>query len=890
MSITASSRVTTLAAIGDLTARNVATGALPDGRVAVAWNNDTSQHLSILATDGTLITTYTLASAAEPATTQGIELAVLPDGTVGVVWSVNTDTVPTLFMRSLDPSGQLSPLRDFGLAISSADLLGRNTLAIQPDGGGFVVMLGPVDPPDGGTGSPTAVVRRVDATGETVAGPTAVLPGRGDPSVAVLPDGRLIVVTEGAAGGDIEMVVLNADGTTAAGPVTVNATTAGTQGNPAVVLLADGRFVVTWDDSGGSASDPCEIRGQLFTAGGEKVGPEFLVNTTVPGRQVNPALVALSDGGFVVAWTDLSGGEALRMRAFHGNGTPRSDEVTVQTGGLNGSNIADLSELPDGRIVVAWFYDVDETVRTRIYDPRIVPADDTVGGGPGDDSYTVDSAGDVILEAPNAGTDLIRTALPYLSLASFPNIENLIGTSDDEQSLTGNGLANAITGADGDDVLKGAAGSDTLLGGLGDDVLVGGAGNDLLGGGAGEDVMRGGAGDDTYQVDSLADVVKEAAGGGTDTVVTSLASYSLASLPEVENIVSTSTVGAQLTGNDRNNVLTGTGLGDGLSGREGDDTLIGDAGDDTLDGGAGLDSLAGGTGNDLYRVDHAGDVVVELAGGGSDRVIASVDWTLGAETEWLSLAGTAALNGTGNALDNKLEGNAGANRLEGAGGNDTLTGGAGADTLTGGAGNDLYRVDAAGDVITELPGEGHDRVIASVDWTLGAEIEWLSLSGTAALNGTGNELDNTLEGNAGANRLEGAGGKDRLIGGDGADTLDGGAGADRLIGGAGEDAFCFAALPAAGEHDQVVGFVSGVDRLLVSAGGFGGGLVEGGAVLLVAAAVPSAAGAPGAVFLYDTDNGRLSFDADGQGSGRAVLVAILNGAPALSAADLQILA
>jgi Ca2+-binding RTX toxin-like protein len=168
-------------------------------------------------------------------------------------------------------------------------------------------------------------------------------------------------------------------------------------------------------------------------------------------------------------------------------------------------------------------------------------------------------------------------------------------------------------------------------------------------------------------------------------------------------------------GHDR---LTGTAWDDVLSGRAGNDTLVGTAGNDALIGGLGADSLVGGAGNDNYTVNDAGDVVVEQAGGGSDRVAAPISWTLGAEIERLGLTGTADLNGTGNALANRLDGNAGANLLDGGAGNDslygrdgndTLVGGAGADALSGGAGADSFRF--AG------PGDAGDRIIGF----LGAE-------------------------------------------------------------------------------------------------------------------------------------------------------------------------
>jgi Ca2+-binding RTX toxin-like protein len=136
------------------------------------------------------------------------------------------------------------------------------------------------------------------------------------------------------------------------------------------------------------------------------------------------------------------------------------------------------------------------------------------------------------------------------------------------------------------------------------------------------------------------------------------------------------------------------------------------------------------------------------------------------------------LSGTGNALNNYLIGNSAANTLTGGAGNDILDGQAGADTLVGGLGDDGYIVDNASDVIAENVGEGIDRVSSALSWTLGANVENLTLSGAGSINGTGNSLSNWLTGNAGSNVLSGLDGNDRLDGGVGNDTLVGGLGSD----------------------------------------------------------------------------------------------------------------
>jgi trimeric autotransporter adhesin len=258
-------------------------------------------------------------------------------------------------------------------------------------------------------------------------------------------------------------------------------------------------------------------------------------------------------------------------------------------------------------------------------------------------------------------------------------------------------------------------------------------------------------------VDSLGDVVTENFSEGIDTVQSSI-SWALGA--NLENLTLTGSNSINGTGNTLNNTLTGN------------------AGNNILDGGAGNDTLIGKAGNDIYIVDSASDVIIELAGEGTDTVKSSISWILGDNLENLTLTGTAAINGTGNTLDNTLTGNAG---------NNILDGGLGNDTLIGGAGDDLYIVDSANDRITEQAGGGTDTVQSSVTWILGANLENLTLTGNSAINGTGNNLDNILIGNSAGNILDGRGGNDTLIGGIGNDTLLGGSGNDTLRGGKGND-------------------------------------------------------------------------------------------------------
>lgn len=313
------------------------------------------------------------------------------------------------------------------------------------------------------------------------------------------------------------------------------------------------------------------------------------------------------------------------------------------------------------------------------------------------------------------------------------------------------------------------------------DTLIGGAGNDTLDGGAGADSMVGGVGDDVYVVNSTADKVVENAGEGTDTVRSSLASYTLTA--NVENLQLT---GAALNGigNDLANIILGNDLNNSLLGGAGNDSLVGGLGNDILNGGAGIDSMAGGAGNDTYYIDNASDYVLEDSNGGNDTVITTLSTTLGGYVSGVSTsdsvynvenltlqAGAAtALNAVGNTDNNRLTGNEFNNVIHGLAGNDTLNGGAGADTLNGGDGNDTYYIDNAGDVIVDT--SGIDSVIASLNnYTLAAGLENLTLANLATvLKGTGNASANTITGNAYSNILDGKAGADIMTGGAGNDT------------------------------------------------------------------------------------------------------------------------
>ena len=363
---------------------------------------------------------------------------------------------------------------------------------------------------------------------------------------------------------------------------------------------------------------------------------------------------------------------------------------------------------------------------------------DVMYGGAGNDSYVVDNVGDVVSESSaSGGSDRVYSSVSFV-LGN--NLEELLLTGEAASNATGNALANRLSGNSGNNILDGQAGIDTFAGGLGDD---------------------------TYVLDAAAELanVSESAGEGNDSLRIVFASSAppaislTGTLAHFENVELRGTGPFSVIGNSAANLLRGNAQGNRLEGA---------AGNDTLDGQSGADQLVGGDGDDVYLVDHIGDVVTEAADAGTDSVLVAINtngasFVLGAHVDNASVVGTFANNLIGNDVANVLTGNALANRLDG---------GAGIDTLTGGSGGDTYVVDHAADTIIETStlASEIDTVVSSVNWTLAANLENLSLVGSADLVASGNTLNNVLTGNGGANRLDGGAGADTMLGGAGNDT------------------------------------------------------------------------------------------------------------------------
>lgn len=511
----------------------------------------------------------------------------------------------------------------------------------------------------------------------------------------------------------------------------------------------------------------------MSVAGGHDLNGDGIADLVIGAQHAGA-----NAGAVYVVWGGSSGTIDLGLVAQGIGGTKiigaagsRAGFNVSVTGDLNGDGRSDLLIGTPGSGTAAVVY----------ADPSWLP-DPTVYGTSGNDVIDIGYGG-------------------YHKVGDGADTIDALGGDDRVSAGGGNdtvdgGIGNdTLQGGDGDDVLKGSAGTDSLEGGIG---------NDTLDGGTGADIMVGGDGNDSYVVDNVGDSVTEVAGGGVDTVTSSVG-YTLAS--EVENLLLTGSATTG-TGNDGDNAITGTSAANTLSGLGGADTLVGGAGNDTLDGGQGVDSMEGGANDDTYIVDNSADLVVENAGEGTDSVLASASFTLGANVENLTLTGVADIDGAGNEDANTMVGNDGANLLSGADGdddlsggggndtldgglgNDTLTGGAGADSMVGGAGDDTYYVDDPGDIVVEDAGGGYDTIYTNASTvTVGANIEQVVLVGTgphAVSGGAGSEV---IAGSAGNDTIDGGGGDDQEIGGEGDDTLIARAGNDTLSGGGGNDRY-----------------------------------------------------------------------------------------------------
>ncbi|WP_367154819.1 calcium-binding protein [Methylomonas sp. HYX-M1] len=423
--------------------------------------------------------------------------------------------------------------------------------------------------------------------------------------------------------GSIYARLYDASGFATTAEIKVNSYTTYEQSQPAVAALSDGGFVVVWQSMLQDESY-WGVYGQRFDAGGNKVGSEFQVNTTTHDSQQQPTVIGLSDGGFVVSW-----------------------EAQYQDGNQQGV-FQDGDKLTE---IVMQRYDADGNAVGQSFAGTV--ADDVIAIS-GSDGVEIDGA---------AGND-------------------------------------TLTGGDGGDTLRGGAGNDMLDGGNGDDTLIGGDGNDIFIAGLGNDVFVGGEGSDVIK---LSRALKDYTVTGADGV------YTVTSVDGEYTVIGVE----KLEFTDRVKTLVGSigGGGSGITGVNEVDTettevktLEGTENNDTLTGGnikGGRDILAGGAGNDTYIAIGKKLTIYDTAGIDTLQVASSIDLSnpaknpiLGLESiENVTLTGRQGFKLIGSSADNRLEGNDGANKIDGGAGDDIIIGGLGRDRLTGGDGSDIFFFD-----------------------------------------------------------------------------------------------------------------------------------------------------------------------------------------------------
>lgn len=699
---------------------------------------------------------------------------------------------------------------------------------------------------------------------------------------------------------NIRAQVFDASGAKTGSEFLVNTTTANSQTEPRVTGLSNGNFVVTWQDALDPYGQDLDIRAQIFTPSGAKVGGEFLVNSITYEAQADPSITALAGGGFVVTWQDLSETQfeefnwVIKAQVFSADGAKVGDEFKVNTWQTTFEIDPDVTALENGGFVITWSDDSGPAeeygdIQARIFSATGVPAGNQfrlntsvyetqaspsiaglAGGGFvavwGD--WGVETGGvygpGIVAEIFSA--DGAKVGAPILVGADFPGYQGW----PDVAALENGGFVvtwqdSSGQFGDADDWAIHAKVFDADGNPVGDEFLV----NEQTVGAQVSTTVSGLKGGGF--------VVEWTDFGGTlgDSSGSSIKARIFAPDPTEDADFLTGTPGADeihaLGGNDTvdgaggHDILRGGDGADSLFGGLLNDLLVGDGGNDSLYGGADIDTLRGEDGDDLLSGGAGGD---SLNGGvGNDTLLGGERW----------------------------------DSLIGGQGNDWLDGGIDNDQMFGLAGDDTYVVDHIGDRVYEVPDEGNDTVRSSIDFALTPNVETLILTGTADLSGTGNGLSNSLNGNSGNNALEGglgndslygwdgndslSGGNDhdRLSGGNGADTLTGGHGQDVLGGGAGADAFVFSSVLVNG-HDHVVDFQHGTDRLVFSGADYG--FASGHVLTASEFTEGSAAVGSSAQFVWNAAGQRLYWDADGDGAGAAFELALISNGAVVTKDDL----
>jgi Ca2+-binding RTX toxin-like protein len=764
------------------------------------------------------------------------------------------------------------------------------------------------------------------------------------PSIAVLSNGTIAVSWESADenmnSSSVKTRLFSTTGTPLTSEFSVFETAMSNQYASHVSALSGGRFLVTWDHYGDEIGIGDEIYARIFNNDGTALVSDFIINTVGLGVQFAPKSTTLSNGGFVVIWTSMDGGDGsgttIRARMFNQEGLGLSGDFIVNSTASDNQTQPTVTQLLDGKIAFVWqSYDLADgdapCIRARLYDvsgtaigsdfivnstgvvaqssPAITAladgrfviawsSNDTADGSGGCIRARVfnndgsSSIADFIINTTTDG-DQFTPALTALANGDFQVSWTSLDLGDGSNSTIRSTLINPriYNGTQSSDLWSGGDLIDTIYGNDGNDNLYGKAGNDFIYGGNGSDQLWGGLGADQLigGDDSGIDIARYDDANYGDLILR----LDNSSLNSGDGAVGDTYSGIEgLAGGLGNDTIWGNQFNNYLYGMGGNDIIYGGLGNDSLDGGAGSDTMYGGDGNDIYYVDILNDSVIEtdqnIVTGGDDLVIVSMTsgtYKLGDNVERLTLSGTSAINGTGNSLNNVIIGNSAAN---------TLNGGLGNDTLTGGDGNDIYFIDNLNDVVIEtnrnITVGGNDLVRfsgISGTYVLPRNIERLDLAGSSNINGTGNNLNNTILANHAANILDGKEGNDTLSGRGGNDTLIGGLGNDILLGGDGADRFQFSSpLDALNNVDTIQDFVHGTDDITLLGSIFSsiGTSLEASEIAFGLSANDS-----NDYIIYNSVTGQIFYDANGNGAGGQTVFALVTSGTILDMNDFMII-
>ncbi|WP_373503095.1 calcium-binding protein [Aestuariivirga sp.] len=409
------------------------------------------------------------------------------------------------------------------------------------------------------------------------------------PDIAILRNEDVVAAYVDEVTGNVLMQI-SADSVIFSSSVVVNDTPHGDIADPDILALANGGFVIAWSDFSGQYPDTerYAVRMRAFTPDGVAFGPEVTVNTNTVHDQKLPDMVALADGGFAVIY-ESNASSVIRGQLFNADLSRRGAEFTVSNINFDEHEEPAVTLLADGRIAVVWSNELGnldgDTSGASVQVQIIDPRDGIIDG----------DAGNNLLHGHDVLGDI---------MTGFGGNDTLIGLAGNDQLNGGNG-DDTLLGGKGDDIAWGGIGDDELAGNSGEDDISGEAGNDTLRGGRDDDVLFGGDGQDRLFGGDGADVLN--GGQGLDTAGYTDAGGSIIVSLDGSLTPGGAAIGDQLisienlTGSTFSDTLVGSAAANTISGVNGSDIIDGKAGNDKIIGGRAADTLTGGSGNDAFR-------------------------------------------------------------------------------------------------------------------------------------------------------------------------------------------------------------------------------------------------------------------------------------------------